>query len=517
MTKGPEQQTLTTQQAIDLAVQRHNAGDLVKAEFIYQQILQAEPNQPIALRLLGTLFHQLGKNDIAIDFLTKALALNPGDAEAHNNLGYTFQALNKLEQAEANYLKALAIYPDYVEAHCNLGNTYKERGMTDDAVASYHKAIGINPDYAVAHSNLGLALRDLGKLDEGAASCRRALAISPSLPAAHLNLSVILLLQGNLKEGWEEFEWGLKIEKGKRAFTLQAEMWPGSSLHGKSILVHAEQGVGDEIMFASCVGDLMERSPDKLYLECDPRLEALFARSFPGVYVHGKTKDADISWLGDNIRPNFALPIGSLPKFFRNSVAEFPERDAYLTPNPELVEKWLQRLSGLKAGLKIGISWKGGGEENVSKRASIPLPEWRPLLSLDASFINLQYGDVREDLAKLGGIHIHDWDDNDPLTDLDNQAALISCLDLVVTIDNATVHMSGALGTQTWALLEQVPDWRWPEIFGDLPPLYRSVRLFRQKRLFEWGDVFKCVETALRRRIERAQTTGHEPLSDSSK
>ncbi len=121
---------------------------------------------------------------------------------------------------------------------------------------------------------------------------------------------------------------------------------------------------------------------------------------------------------------------------------------------------------------------------------------------MNASFINLQYVDVSEEIATLGGIQIHDWPDNDPRTDLDSQAALISCLDLVITIDNATVHMCGALGTKTWALLEQVPDWHWPEVFGNSPPLYRSVRLFRQKRLFEWGDVMDQVARSLKDLID---------------
>jgi hypothetical protein len=258
-------------------------------------------------------------------------------------------------------------------------------------------------------------------------------------------------------------------------------------------------------MFASCISDLLEQSPSKLFLECDPRLEALFARSFPGVHVHGKLKDMDFSWLGDIAQPDYALPIGSLPQFFRNQVREFPERAAYLTPQPDLVQKWTQRLSNLKAGLKIGISWRGGTIASTIKRTSIPLPEWQPLLSTNASFINLQYGDVSEDIATLDGLQIHDWQDNDPRTGLDNQAALISCLDLVITIDNATVHMAGALGTKTWALVEQVPDWRWPEVFGDCPPLYRSVRLFRQKQLFEWGDVIDQVAQSLNELIETEQ------------
>ena len=423
MTKGPEQQTLTTQQALDLGVEHQNAGRLAEAENVYQQILKGNPNQPVALRLLGTVAYQLGKSEAAVEFITKAITINPNDAEAHNNLGR--------------------------------------------------------------------ALRELGQLDAAVASCRRALTITPDLAEAHVFLSLALLLQGNLKEGWEEYEWGLKVEQGKRAPNLPAEMWLGSSLRGKSIIVCAEQGIGDEIMFASCIGDLLERSPDKLFLDCDPRIEALLSRSFPGVIVHGTNRDMDLSWLGENGPPDYSLPIGSLPKFFRNRVEDFPEREAYLTPHPDLVEKWTQRLASLKEGLKIGLSWRGGGVR------AAPLSDWQPLLSMDASFINLQYGDISEDIATLGDVHIHDWPDNDPLTDLDSQAALISCLDLVVTIDNATVHMAGALGTRTWLLLEHVPDWRWPEAFSDTSPFYRSIRLFRQKQFFEWGHVMDRVARSL--------------------
>ena len=209
----------------------------------------------------------------------------------------------------------------------------------------------------------------------------------------------------------------------------------------------------------------------------------------------------DLSWLDENARPDYALPIGSLPKFFRNRVEDFPENNSYLTPDPQLVEKWTQRLTGLKEGLKIGICWQGGTLKSVIEKASVPLPQWRPLLSMNASFINLQYGDVSKEIAMVSDgttIQIHDWEDYDPLTDLDNQAALISCLDLVISIDNATVHMAGALGTKTWALLAHVPDWRWPEAFGDSPPLYRSVRLFRQEKRSEWGSVMDRVEQSLK-------------------
>jgi tetratricopeptide (TPR) repeat protein len=697
MTNIPEQQTVTIEQALDLARQHHGAGRLPEAEGIYQQILSADPNQPIALHLLGVIAHQVGKNDIAVDLIGKSLAIMPDYAEAHNNLGNALKDLGRLDDAMASYNKALANRADFALAHCNLGNAFKDQGRLDDAIVSYHRAVAINPDYAEAHSNLGnvlqkrgqveeaaasyrnvlavrpdyveahsnlgtvlqelgqydeaiasfrealvikpdaaevhynlglaymsleklddavasyrkafaikpdyaeahynlanalkeqgqldqavacyrealavvpdyadahnnlgVALFEQGKLDDAAAchcraiainpndakahnnlgnalkelrrldeaiasyrqalatapdnaeahnnlgnafqalgrvdealtSYRQALALVPDYADAHMNLSLVLLLQGKLKEGWEEYEWRSKTTKSGTPI-LPIERWQGTSLQGKSILVYAEQGLGDELMFASCIPDLMEQSPDKLFLECAPRLEALFARSFPGVDVCGKTKTFDLSWLGENAPPDYALPIGSLPKFFRNRIEDFPERGAYLTPSPDLVEKWMQRLADLGEGLKIGVSWNHGS--NIQK-TSIPLREWLPLLSMNASFINLQYGDGSEEIAALGDVQIHDWPDNDPLKDLDNQAALISCLDLVISVDNTTNHMSGPLGTPTWVLIEQVPDWRWPEVFGDCPPLYRSVRLFRQKQLFEWGDVIDRVARSL--------------------
>ena len=266
-------------------------------------------------------------------------------------------------------------------------------------------------------------------------------------------------------------------------------------------MVYAEQGVGDEIMYSSCIPDLLGQSPKRLLLECDPRLEPLFARSFPDVYVPGKKRDLDLSWAQEQGPLDYSLPIGSLPKFFRNHVADFPSRDSFLVPDPKLIEKWTQRLTRFGGKLNIGISWYHGQRTSSARKAFIPLPDWEPLLSMDACFINLQYGDTSEDIAEISkkpDIQIHDWEDNDPLQDLDNQAALISALDLVITIDNTTTHMAGAVSTPTWVLLEYVPDWRWPEAFGNSPPLYHSVRLFRQKQLFDWNHVLQEVEQSLK-------------------
>ena len=186
---SPDQQTLTIQQAIDRAVQHHNAGRLPEAESIYQQILQADPNQPVALHLLGVIAHQMGKYDIAVDLITKALAIKP----------------------------------DYADAHSNLGNALKELGKPDEAVASYHKALAIKPDYAEAHSNLGIALKELGKLDEAVASYHKALAIKPDYAEAHSNFAMTLISCGRQSEALGHFQSHLDIERGDNPINPQHE------------------------------------------------------------------------------------------------------------------------------------------------------------------------------------------------------------------------------------------------------------------------------------------------------
>ncbi len=239
------QQTLTIQQAIDLAVQHHNAGRLPEAEGIYTQVLQAEPNQPVALHLLGVIAQQMGKNDIAVDFISKALAIKPDYAEAHSNLGNAFielgrldeavashnkalaikpsaiahynlgnalKALGKLDEAVANYNKALAIKPDFAEAHSNLGDVLHKLGKLDEAVANYNKALAIKPDYAEALSSLGNALQDLNKLDEAVANYNKALAVKPDFAIAHYNLGNTLHRLGKLDEAVASYNKALAIK-----------------------------------------------------------------------------------------------------------------------------------------------------------------------------------------------------------------------------------------------------------------------------------------------------------------
>ena len=199
-------QTLTIQQAIDLAAQHHKEGRLSQAETAYQRILESDPNQPIALHLLGVVAHQTGKNDVAVDLITRAIAIDPDLAEAHSNLGTALRDLGKLEEAVTSYHKALSLKPDYADAHNNLGNALKDLGKPEEAVASYHKALNLKPDLAEAHNNLGNALRDLGKPEEAISSYQKALNLKPDYVNAHNNLGLALRELGRLEDALQIFE-----------------------------------------------------------------------------------------------------------------------------------------------------------------------------------------------------------------------------------------------------------------------------------------------------------------------
>ena len=199
-------QTLTTQRAIDLAAQHHKEGRLSQAETAYQRILESDPNQPIALHLLGVVAHQTGKNDVAVDLITRAIAIDPDLAEAHSNLGTALRDLGKLEEAVTSYHKALALKPDYADAHNNLGNALKDLGKPEEAVASYHKALNLKPDLAEAHNNLGNALRDLGKPEEAISSYQKALTLKPDYVNAHNGFGLALRELGRLEDALQIFE-----------------------------------------------------------------------------------------------------------------------------------------------------------------------------------------------------------------------------------------------------------------------------------------------------------------------
>ena len=335
-------------------------------------------------------------------------------------------------------------------------------------------------------------------------SCNRAIELQPDYAQAHSNLSHVLLLLGDLRNGWPEYEYGRLIKKDpRRVVPAPYPLWNGQPLEDKAILVTAEQGVGDEVMFTSCIPDLINLNPKQIILECDSRLAPLLARSFPQVDIQNRKDRKDVDWLKEVGDIDFQIAIGSLPGFFRQQLSHFPASRSFLISNGKLRDKWRRRYDALGPGMKIGISWTGGAKGS-RKRAKAPsLEQWLPLLRLKACFINLQYGDHGQELRQLeesSGVHIYDWEDADPLTDLDNQAAQIAELDLVISFDNVTVQIAGAIGKKTWVLVSAPPFWMYMLDRND-SPWYPAAKLFRQPEAEGWVGVINDVRDYFLREI----------------
>ncbi len=463
----------------------------------YQRALQIRPHYVEAHYNLGNLLAKEEKLDEAVDHYQCALKAKPDFIEALCRTGDAFLRQEKLSEAAEYFRRALKIRPDLAEAYNGLGNVLRGQGKPEEAIETYHKALIIKPDFAELHYNISNALFDLGRLDEAVESCHRALSVKPDFAEAQWNIGLALLTEGNYAHGWRKYEWRV-MKQGESPAPFSYPIWDGSSLKGKTLLVYAEQGIGDEIMFASCLPHVVGEA-GLCIVECDRRLMPLFSRSFPEAKFIPRT--------GKDDHPSPDLPhidvqvaIGSLPLFLRPDQSSFPRQKEYLSADAREIEKWRDRLDTLGAGLKVGISWRGG-KGYVRRIRSTTLEQWAVLFSIPGiHFINLQYGECGRELQEIKekmGITIHDWEDADPLNDLDAFAAKISALALVISVDNSTVHIAGALGVPVWTLLSFVGEWRWLRDVEDTP-WYKTVRLIRQTSPGDWDYVFRRASSDLR-------------------
>jgi tetratricopeptide (TPR) repeat protein len=486
--------------ALGIALQEK--GDAEEAIACFKKAIALNPDSADAYGSLAKILQEKGLSDEALMYYKTALQLNADEhvlSNLHNNIGLIYQEKGQFHEAINSFRKALQYVSSSAGIFKNLGTVYHDLGLFDDAIVYCNKAIELDPGDAETYCNLGSVLQDKGKPDEALKYYQKALQLNPSFAEAHWNISLTQLISGNFKEGWKNYEWRLR-KQDTRPILFQQPVWDGSPLKEKRIIVTAEQGVGDEIMFASCLPELIDRA-GLCIVECDNRLVPLFARSFPKARLIPRINTID-NYPPDHLSADVRIALGSLPKFFRSDLLRFSQHGAYLEPDHQQVVLWRERYADLGAGMKVGISWRGGSKPSVRLARSTSLADWTKVLSVaGVHFINLQYGDCALDLKEAEektGVTIHDWEDADPLKDLDNFAAMISPLDLIISVDNSTVHMSGALGVPVWTLLPHACDWRWMSEFEDTP-WYKTVRLFRQREQGEWEGVFTLVRAYLQR------------------
>lgn len=468
-----------------------------EAEAAYRNALSLNPDYADACCNLGSLLNGAGRMDEAEKLFRHALTLNRDSATALYNLGGLLLDRQHHDEAELLLGQAIGLQPDLAEAHNRMGTLYKETGRIESAEAAYRRALDLQPEAAGILTNLALLLHESGRLEEAEAVYHRALEQDPAQDFARYNFSLMRLSQGRLREGWEGYECRWRM-KGFNALRHQGphRPWLGEPLNGESMVVWQEQGIGDVILYAGLVPDLLDRGPH-LVIECEARLVTLLQRSFPQTQVVMRT---------DQVHPDarearWQSPLGSLCKWLRRDLDDFRWRGPYLVPDRARVAELRQRYRSQASGPVIGISWRSGNYK-VGVRKSLPLQEWVPLLGFSgATFVSLQYGPCGDELGQLErdhGIRVLNDATVDPMLDLDGFAAQVAAMDLVISTSNSTVHFAGALDVPAWVLLPggDALLWYW---FRDSErcPWYPGMRLFRQDSHGDWACVLGRVQSGL--------------------
>ena len=463
----------------------------------YDNALAIKPDSGDVWLGRGNVFTELKCYDDAFTAYDKALAFKP--AEAWLGRGNVLTELKRYDDAVTAYDKALALKPDLAEAWLGRGNVFAELKRYDDAFAAYDKALALKPDLARAWDGRGNVFTELRRYDEAFAAYDRALELQPDMADAYWDKSLAKLCVGNFEEGWDLYEWRSKNSNNIPLYPYLRSLNTSirqhrSALIGKKIAVLPEQGVGDEIMFASILPNLISDAKTIFY-EVDPRLMRLFASAFPGVTFVPKGSSDYLSQQAFDV----VLQAGSLGYTYRREYSSFP-RVPYLNAEPIRINKWKEILTS-EAGsrIKIGISWRGGTDRTRRNDRSIELKKLYPLIQRDdCHFVSLQYGNVNEEILRLN----NGMDQNvihcllDDFNNFDDFAALIMALDLVISVQNTTIHMCGALGQTCWGMIPWRPEWRYGNCSESMT-WYSSIRLYRQHTPGNWGDVISLINSNL--------------------
>jgi tetratricopeptide (TPR) repeat protein len=466
----------------------------------YERAIALKPDYAEAYSRRGNALQSLKQHEAAVASYDRAIALKPGLADVHYNRGIALHAIRQDVAAVASYDRAIALRPGYAEAHANRGNSLHELRQHAAAVDSYDRAIALKPDFAEVHYNRGIALEALRQLDAAVESFDRAISFKPQYADAYWNKSLALLLRGDFKNGWELYEWRWRTDSLKvstRGFVQP--LWLGEeAIAGKTILLHAEQGMGDAIQFcryASLVADLGAR----VILEAPVPLLSLFA-TLDGV--------SQLVAHGSSLPPfDCHCPLMSLPLALKTEVSSIPAPIAYLRSDPAKSRRWQEKL-GEKNKLRVGLAWSGGFRRlrpdlwALNERRNISLAQLAPLRNERIDYYSLQKGEPAEsELARMKGLA---WngpemvDYTSALHDFSDTAALIDNLDLVISVDTSIAHLAGALGKPVWILNRFDTCWRW-RLDRDDSPWYPTARLYRQARAGDWEGVVERVRADLER------------------
>ncbi len=493
---------------VDLAAALFKAGDLAGAAASCRRAVDLRPDE-LAHRLrLVEIFEAANCPEDALAELSVAQELAPG---RYDLLIKLFREVSRLGMAaEALRLAERAIHDngESCETLFLLASARYSGTDMQGAVEACRKALAYRADRPEIHVTLGSALFALGKTGEAIAAYQRALAVDPGYPDAQFHMGLIHLMRGEYRAGWQGFEQRFHRAKNRNMRPCLPR-WDGSSLQGRTLLIMREQGLGDEIMFASCYQQVINAA-QHCAIECDPRLQQLLTRSFPVATFYPLMDLQTTAQTEPGVAIDARVYAGSLPYHLRGSAGDFPAHQGYLRADPERIVHWRTQLAALGAGLKVGISWRGGTVFTHRERRTLSLQALLPVLSVPGvRWVNLQYGKRADEISEFNrnyGIDVVDWpeaiDGN-----YDETAALVNALDLVISVCTSIVHLTGALGKSVWVLTALVPEWRYG-LDSSSMPWYPAARLFRQTAQGMWDPVIGSVEQALRQKVAGAAAEG---------
>lgn len=446
-------------------------GELDQAwQIAEKHLTDVDPNDIRAL-MIATVTHEKAFHFAeAYQFAKRGVEVCPNKAKPWLNLGRIEEALYRFEEAEKAYVKCLSrIKP----------------GETDNRVT--------------ALNNLSAMYVQKGDFVKGEKTARQALALNPEHRKANANLGLCLMAQGQWKEGWKLYD--LIIGHGDQRKLQQYAGEPEWTGHkGRVVAIYGEQGLGDEISFASMIPDAIEDC-SRVIIDCDHRLKGLFARSFPKATVYGTRWDSELKWKLEDQRPDASCAMGALGRHYRPAPESCPGTP-YLVPDPDRVAMW-KGLWAEKNKPVIGIAWSGGVQWTGAKFRRLSLEDLLPIFeSVDAHWVCLQYKDVEAEIAPFReryGVDIKQYPYATLTKDYDDTAGLVASLDWVVSMQTAVIHLAGGLGIPTFCFVHKHGQWRYG-LQGTTIPWYKSVKLFRQAENGAWPIHEAAAELKARRR-----------------
>jgi tetratricopeptide (TPR) repeat protein len=504
------------------AQQKFVGGQLDEAAALLNGVLAAQPDHGEALEGLGYIAAKSGDYARAADLVTRALQVMPASrdqiywaaevcqlADRHDEAAALFErclaqgpdhppylhgaalSLAKLgehERALAMFERLLARNPSLFQVHYNRGNLLGTMGRYDEEIAAYRQAIALKPDFVRAHVNLGVALRDLHRFDEAMQQFKKAVTLDANDAGARTNRAQTNLLRGEFEHGWREYEW--RWRDGSQSLEFDAALlWTGQQpLDGKTVLINREQGLGDTLQFVRYVGRLADAGA-RVVLRVQDVLVPLL-QDYPGVAQLIGDSDAVPAF-------DYHVPLLSLPFAFRMRAADIPATVPYLRADPGRLAQWDDVFEARSAtGVpRVGVVWSGSRGHLNDHNRSLKLAQLAPLFDANAAFVSLQK-DVRDCDRDTLAQHVRLRDVSDRLVTFADTAALVSRLDVVISVDTSVAHLAGALGKPVWIALPFTPDWRWQLERSD-SPWYPQARLFRQTVRGDWSNVLSDLENAL--------------------